>query len=457
MTITESALFAATVRDLASTPVHYPGDDGYDAARAAWNTAVDLRPAAVALPRRAEEVAAVVRAAAETGLRVAPQSTGHAAAALVGEDLADVVLVNLKDFTGVTIDPEARTARVLGGTLWQDVVAAAAPHGLTALHGSAGDVAVAGYALHGGLSFYARLHGLAVNSIRAVELVTADGTIVRTSHEENSALFWAVRGGAGAFGVVTAIELDLLPVRDIVGGMLLWDASEARHVLAGWRDWAATASEQVTTSFRIMHFPPIPELPPFLSGRSVVVVDGAIVGDDASAADILEPLRRLAPELDTFGRIPAPQLLSVHMDPPQPTPGVSAHAVVDVLPDAAVEAFLAAAGPASGVMFAELRQLGGALGRPQAGAGAVSGIAGAFAAYAIAVAPTPEAAAAGTAATRAVIATLEPYRVPSVLLTFADGAGETAERYGTSAERLVAEARRFDPAGRFVASAALRG
>ena len=120
----------------------------------------------------------VVRAAAANGLRVAPQSSGHAAAPL-GPRLGDTVLLKLHELVGVAVDVERRTARVVGGTLWRDVIAAAAPHGLTALHGSSPDVAVAGYALGGGLSFYGRRHGLAANSIRAIEIVTADGELRR--------------------------------------------------------------------------------------------------------------------------------------------------------------------------------------------------------------------------------------------------------------------------------------
>src|SRR5690606_18792808 len=138
-------------------------------------------PFAVARPESAEDVVAVVRAAVEAGLRVAPQSTGHGAGALSGTDLSDAVIVSLAGMRGATVDLAARTARVLGGSQWHDVLEASAPHGLTAMHGSAGDVSVAGYGLSGGLSFYGRRHGLAVNTVREVQLVTADGSLVRAS------------------------------------------------------------------------------------------------------------------------------------------------------------------------------------------------------------------------------------------------------------------------------------
>ena len=174
-----------------------------------------------------------MRAAGAAGLRVAPQSTGHGAGALADTDLSNVVLVSLARLRGVTVDPVARTARVLGGTHWNDVLAAAAPHGLTGMHGSAGDVSVAGYALSGGLSFYGRAHGLAVNSVHAVTLVTAAGALVTATADENSDLFWAVRGGSGAFGIVVSLEIDLLPYADVFAGMLLWDASARPRGVAG--------------------------------------------------------------------------------------------------------------------------------------------------------------------------------------------------------------------------------
>ncbi|WP_280227634.1 FAD-binding oxidoreductase [Nocardia farcinica] len=266
----------------AQCTLHLPGDPGYDAARMPWNAAVDQRPAAVAVPRTAEEVAAVVRAAVAAGLRVAPQCTGHGAGALSERSMDDVVLLRLSELTGVTVDPAARTARVLGGTLWQDVLAATAPHGLTALHGSAPDVAVAGYVLGGGLSFYGRAHGLAVNSVRSLDIVGPDGTLVHASARQNPDLFWAVRGGGGNFGVVVALELELLPYPDVFAGMLLWDRARAADVVPAWVAWTETAPESVTTALRVMSFPPLPELPPFLSGRDVVIVDGAILASDST-------------------------------------------------------------------------------------------------------------------------------------------------------------------------------
>ncbi|MEN2741145.1 FAD-binding oxidoreductase [Microbacterium sp. X-17] len=432
--------------------VIFPGDPEYDVARSPWNTAVDQRPFAVARPASADEVAAVVRAAVAAGLRVAPQSAGHAAAALADTDLADVVLVSLARLRGVTVDAEAGVVRVAGGTLWGEVIAETAPHGLTALHGSAGDVSVAGYALSGGVSFYGRRHGLAANAIRAVTLVTADGRQVTVDAGSEPELFWAVRGGAGAFGIAVSLDVALLPYADVFAGMLLWDASHAGEVARAWAAWTATAPESATTSLRIMHFPPIPELPPFLRGRSVVAIDGAILEADDEASDLLAPLRALAPELDTFGRIPVAEMLGLHMDPPQPTPGYSATAMLSSLPAEAADAFVEAAMSAR-PMVSELRHVGGAIARPLVGGGAVSSIEGDYLLGSVSVVPTPEALAPARTATAAVIGALGAWRAPSLALTFLDGGGvDPRPGFGASADRLAELKRSYDPADVFVAA-----
>ncbi len=448
---TTSDTRAAALRDALGDRVVLPGDPAYDLARVPWNVAVDQRPFAVARPETAEDVVDVVRAAVASGLRVAPQSTGHAAAALADTDLSDAVLLSLAHLRGVTVDPATRAARVLGGSVWADVLAAAAPHGLTALHGSAGDVSVAGYSLSGGMSFYAREHGLAVNTVRAVQLVTADGRLVRASADENAELFWAVRGGSGAFGVVVSLEIDLLPYADVFAGMLLWDAARAADVAHAWAAWTATAPESATTSLRVMHFPPLPELPPFLAGRSLVVIDGAIRETDEAASAILEPLRALSPEMDTFARIPAAGLLAVHMDPPGPTPAATAHAVLGSLPADAVETFLATAS-APGLFIAELRHVGGAVARRPLHAGAVGAFPGEYVAHTIAMVPVPEAMPAADAAVRGGIAALAPWHIDARVLTFLDGGVDRAPGFGESLARLRELKSLYDPQGVFAAA-----
>ena len=450
---------AESLRGLCGGAVHLPGDAGYDAARSPWNAAVDQRPAAVALPRTAAQAAEVVAAAVAAGLRVAPQSTGHAAAPLAENRLDDVLLVRMSELTGVTVDPEAGTARVEGGTLWADVVEAAAAYGLAALHGSSPDVAVAGYSLGGGLGWYARKHGLATNSLTAVELVTADGHLLRCDADTHPDLFWAVRGGGGNLGLVTALEFRLFPIADVWAGMLLWDRRDADAVVRTWARWSADAPDEVTTSLRIMDFPPLPELPEFLRGRQLVVIDGAILTDDAAAESLLAPLRALSPELDTFARVPAAALSRLHMDPEGPTPAVASSVALDRLTDDTVDAFLAQVGHGTscGLLAAELRQLGGAVGRPHPGAGALPRLEAAYAGFFIAVAATPELAARGLAAGAELERALAPWSSGRNVLTFTERPVDPGTVYESDRlARLRAVQAEVDPEGVFLANHPLR-
>jgi len=445
---------AEALRGLCGGRVFLPGDPGYDSARTPWNVAVDQRPAAVAVPTSAEEVVEVVRAAAAAGLRIVPQSTGHNAGPLAGR-IDDAVLLRLSDFTGVSVDPEQGVARVLGATLWQDVVEAAAAHGLAAMHGSSPDVAAAGYLLGGGLSWYARHHGLACNHVVAAELVLADGSLVRADADHNPDLFWALRGGGGNFGVVTALEIRLLPYVDAYAGLLAWDGSRASEVCRAWAEWTHGLAEEVTTSLRLLSVPPLPELPEFIRGRQLVAVDGAVLASDAEAIRLLEPLRALGPEIDTFARIPAPALSRIHLDPEGPTPAVSDHVLLDDFDAAAVDALVGSAGSESGttLLSAEIRHAGGALARPAVGGGALANLPGAYVGFFIAVAATPEVGAQGREDAARVVAALRPWASGHRFSNFAEEAVDPATLFAPDVlARLRAIRAEVDPHGIFVAN-----
>ena len=444
------SLPAEALRGLCGGAVHLPGDPGYDMARMPWNVAVDQRPAAVALPHSAQEAAEVVVAAAHAGLRVAPQSTGHAAGPLAEGSLTDVVIVRTSEMAGVTIDPASRTARAEGGVLWQQVVEAAAAHGLAALHGSSPDVAVAGYSLGGGIGWYARKLGLATNSVTAVEIVTADGSIRRVDARNDHDLFWAVRGGGGNFGLVTALEFTLYPIADAYAGMLVWDRAQADAVVREWARWSASAPDEVTTSLRVMSFPPMPELPELIRGRQPVIIDGAVLADDATAESLLAPLRALSPEMDTFARVPAASLSRLHMDPEGPTPAVSGSVLLDGLPEEAVDAFLAEVGPGatSSLLAAELRQLGGALGRPHHGAGALPRLDAAYAGFFVAIAATPDMAVQGLVDARRLEQALAPWSSGRTFLNFTESRMDTRTAFDQDAFVRLGNVRaKVDPDG----------
>src|SRR6516162_3399626 len=321
-----------------------PGDQRFDGARRAWNLAVDQRPAAVIFPESATEVAAAIGYAAERGLRVAAQGTGHNAGPL--GSLADTVLLRTERMRGVQIDPVARTARAEAGVVWLDVVQAAAQHGLATLAGSSPDVGVTGYTLGGGLSFLGRRYGLAANNVTAAEVVTADGRWVRTDREHEPDLFWALRGGGGSFGVVTAIELELFPLNHAYAGVLFYPIERGSEVLHAWRDLTHSDSvpDELTTVGRFLRLPPIPEIPEEVRGKSFVIVEAYHVGDPAHADELLAPLRALGPVNDTIQTVPMPALSHLHMDPEQPVPGFGDGLMVAELPARAIDAFVEVAG-----------------------------------------------------------------------------------------------------------------
>ncbi len=435
--------------------VAFRGDAAYDEMRMPWNVAIDQRPAAVAVPRNAAEVSAVVRAAARAGLRVAPQSTGHNAGPLAAQGLDDVVVVRTSAMNLAISDPLRGIVRVEGGTVWEPAVTAAAAHGRAVLHGSSPDVGIAGYSLGGGIGWYARKLGMAANSLTAVELVICDGTLVRATAEENAALFWALRGGGGSFGVVTALEFRSYPIESAYAGMLLWDAAHAEPVLREWAGWAPGAPDEISTSFRILRLPPMPDLPPFLQGRTVVVIDGAVLGSDDEGASLLRGLRALRPELDTFARTPAAGLVRLHMDPEGPSPFVSSTAMLGWLPDAGVDAYLEAVGPdaSTSLLLAELRQLGGALARPHEGGGVLSHLDGQYVAFAGAIAATPEMGEHGRADAVRLTDALAPWANGRQYLNFAETTVDVESAYADGVWRQLAGIRSaVDPHGTFVAN-----
>ena len=201
-----------------------PGEQGWDEARAAWNLVADQHPAAVAYVETVDDVSAVIAFARSNGLRVAAQGTGHGAACR--GTLDGTILVKTERMDGIEIDAGRRVGRFEAGVIWRDAGNAAGEHGLAAFPGSSPDVGVVGYTTGGGFGWLARRYGLACNNVRAVELVTADGELRRVDADSDPDLFWALRGGGGSFGVITAIEFGLLELPEVFAGSVIYPADE---------------------------------------------------------------------------------------------------------------------------------------------------------------------------------------------------------------------------------------
>ena len=338
---------ADVLRGLCGGAVHLPGDASFDEVRVPWNLQVDARPAAVAYPAFASEVADVVRAAASVGLKVAPQGTGHGAPPLAGR-LEDAVLLRTSAMTELHVDAERRSARVGAGVRWGDVVDRVGRVHLAARHTSAPGVGVVGSSLGGGLSWYSRDAGLQCSALTAVELVLADGTFVRATDTEDSDLLWAARGGGGGFGVVTALEFDLLPVQRVYAGMLAWDWKHANRVLRAWGEWAGERLRPSRASpgscRRRTRRGSRRRSGGAVSSSSTRSRSGTRCGPSRSSRRSGRCAQRWTPSTI----VPAADVARLHLDPEAPT-AVYAHSVLLAeLPERAVDALVASAGPDSG-------------------------------------------------------------------------------------------------------------
>jgi hypothetical protein len=415
-----------------------PEHGAFEHARQAWNLAVDQRPAVVVAAESAADVAAATSVAREHGLRVAAQGTGHGAAAL--GPLEDTILVKLERMRAIEIDPARRIARLEAGVTWLEAAEAAAQHGLALLAGSSPDVGVVGYTLGGGLSWLGRRHGLAANSVEAIELVTADGSILRADHDQNPDLFWALRGGGGSFGIVTAIEFRALPITDVYAGLLWWPIERGDEVLHRWRDLVERGTpDELTTVGRYLQLPELPEVPEPLRGRSFAVVEVFHLGDPAEADELVEPLRALDPENDTLDVIPVETLGHLHMDPDRPAPFAGDGMLLAELPDPAIDKLvrIAGAGAGSPLLSVEIRQLGGALARPHPGGGARSAVDAPYALFAVGMAPTAQTGRAIEAYVEHLITGMAPWAAEEMYMNFAETRRDPASLWGEHVHRRL--------------------
>jgi FAD/FMN-containing dehydrogenase len=421
-----------------------PGDGGWDGARQAWNLGVDQHPAAVAIPSSVENLAKAVRYARANHLRISAQGTGHGAQAL--GPLANALLVKTSGLREVRIDPERRRVHVQAGAQWQDVTVPAAEHGLAALSGSSPNVGVVGYSLGGGVGWLARRFGMCSESIRAADVVTADGTPVRVDADHEPDLFWALRGGGGSFAVVTALELEQFPARELYAGNLFWPLERAPEVLEAWRTWVQDVPEELTSLARLLRVPPLPGVPEALRGRAFVLVEAAYLGSEADGAAWVRPLRELQPEIDTFTSMSPPGLRALHMDPEMPVASVGDGALLTSFPSEAADQVLGIVGEGTESMLlsVEVRHLGGELAESRPGQGPLMPLDAAFAIYGVGIAADEGSAAATHADLDRLLDAVRPWDRGRSFPTLSERAGTTLfppDVYN----RLRDVKRRYDP------------
>ncbi len=386
-----------------------PGDDGYDRARLTWDTATfDQHPALIVMPAITTDVLAAVTFAREHALPIAVQGGGH------GHPYpADgAILVNFANMTSLQINPGASTARVEPGVKWADVIQAAYPFGLAPLNGFAATVGVVGYLLGGGFGWLVRQYGLGASSMRSIEFVTADGRLLQVNENSYPDLFWGLRGGGGNFGIVTSLEFALYPVKEVFGGQVIYPVEQGKEAINAYLQWVKRVPETLTSTLRILHFPPLPNVPPMVRGKTVVLIAACYNGTQADGEAVLHPMR----DIDAI--------------------------------------FAVAANPASGVFNVQIRHLGGVLARIPENAMAASLCDVNFTLYALAAAPTTELLETGKRSIMEIMQALKPDTSVQALLNslgYNDvgldrtRAAYTPENY----QRLVALKDTYDPQNSF--------
>ena len=305
--VVETQLDAEAVAGLSGRvrgPVLAPGDPGYDEARSIWNGLIDRRPALIVRCSGAADVVDAVNFARDQGLVLSIKAGGHNVAGNAVNDGG--IVIDLSQMRGVHVDPVAQTVRVQGGATLGDLDRETQLFGLAVPVGVVSETGVAGLTLHGGLGHLRRKHGLSIDSLLSVDIVTADGQFRRASATENEDLFWAVRGAGSNFGVVTSFEFRAYPVGPMVFvGAIFYQLEDAPTILPAWRDFMATAPEELSSLAICWSLPPSEPFPPELHGTPVVAIAAAYCGSVEEGEQIVQPLRELGePLVDASGPWP---------------------------------------------------------------------------------------------------------------------------------------------------------
>ena len=412
-----------------------PADPDWETARAAWVVNIPQHPMAVLQVRDVDDVIAAVRWAVDHGAQVTAQPSGHGA----NDTLENAVILRTRALDGIEVDLDRRTAWVGAGVKAGELCAELDGTGLVFLCGSNPDPSVVGMTITGGISWFGRAFGLGADSLVTVELVDGLGRLRRVSATEDPELFWAVRGGGGDFGIITRVEVALHPTAEVYGGRLMWPVERMHEVLTTFRDVTRTAPEELTTWFHTWSFPPLPDVPEPIRGRSFTGVAVAFLGSREEAEEVLAPFRAVEGlAMDTLGPVPLSQLAAVASEPTEPMPGMTRSHLLEDLDDDTITALTAVVGPGSGspLPVVQIRHFGGAFTRRPEGAGSHGPVSEPYSLFALGVPVVPElvevislylgrvsAAVAGVASGRTLLNFLEAGQDPSLWWT-----PETRER-----------------------------
>lgn len=338
-----------------------PSDTDYDSARMGWNLTVQQFPAVIVVADSVADVVAAVEYANRENLAVGVQATGHG----IPRNCDGGVLIRIGRLNQVVVDADRQIAFIGGGAQWRDVLSVAQRAGLAGISGSAPHVGVVGYTIGGGYSLLGRKHGLAIDSVRSMQVVLADGSVVKVSPDENEDLFWAIRGGGGTFGIVVEMEMALYPHPEVFGGAVLYPAARAAEIYPKYLEWTRGLPDDVTSSISLMFFPPVPFIPEPLHNQSVIIITGCVT-DLANAEELMKPMRELGGTImDSFSAFPYAESGAIYRDPVDPLPASGQGVLLHDLTPEALQALVETVGPMhqSPHLKIEIRHLGGAISR----------------------------------------------------------------------------------------------
>jgi FAD/FMN-containing dehydrogenase len=425
-----------------------PDDPGYDEARSVFNGGIDRRPAAIVRARDASDVSRVVTLARESGTELAVRSGGHSGA---GHSTTDGgIVLDLSQMKNLEIDVEGRTAWAQAGLTAGEYTKATGAHGLATGFGDTGSVGIGGITLGGGIGYLVRKHGLTIDSLLAVEVVTADGELLRADAEEHPDLFWAIRGGGGNFGVVTRFRFRLHEVDTIVGGMMLLPATP--DTIASFVAEADAAPEELSTIANVMPAPPMPFVPAEMHGELVIMALMVYAGEVEAGEHAVAPFRALAePIADMVRPMRYPEMYPPEDEDYRPT-AVARTMFTDAVDRDAAEAIVAYLGDSDAPMrVAQLRVLGGAMARVPAEATAFAHRSSRLMANVAAFYERPDEVPAREAWARDFAAALRRGEGGAYVGFLGDeGQARVREAYpGATWERLAEVKRRYDPENLF--------
>jgi FAD/FMN-containing dehydrogenase len=428
-------------------------DDGYAEAAQGWNLTVTQRPAVVVRPANRRDVQTAVQHAARWDLGVAVMSTGHG----IVIPCDGGVLLDTSAMRRIEVDPEARRVRVEAGVVWREVIEALAPYGLTGLPGSSPEVGVVGYTLGGGFGWLGRRFGLAAHHIKAADVVTADGEFLRVTVDSHPDVFWALGGGTGNVGIVTALEFEVFEVPTVFGGNLYYPLERANDVLEFFAGWAPNLPVDMTAAATFRFFPPTPPSPEPLRGQRVAAIRGVHSGDRAEAESLVRKAREALgePLLDTFAGMPTSNLASISLDPVQPLAFAGHSEVIPDLSPGLIGELVRLVGPDAGsaLVMLELRTLGGALVGPAASLSPMAHTAARYSLNAVGLRATPQQEVQLRRELEALAIAVGPHATGESYLNFLDAQTDPARVRAaytpTDLARLIEIKHRYDPRNRF--------